>query len=255
MPNEEPASITLSDVGFAFHDRTGERHVLRGVDFSLARGEVCALIGRSGVGKSTLLRIMAGQLAPGTGSVRRAPASPDQVSVLYHPQEALLLPWETVTENARLGLRFTDLSATMPIGALLEKLDLAGLEERHPSRLSGGQIERVALARTLLTPADTYLLDEPLSGTDYPRRIEVENFLVDFIRSRAATAMIVTHDVPQAVAVSDRVHLLAADADSARAITIMVPEELRAIAPASRRSSPAFGPFVQQLVDDLGAGR
>jgi NitT/TauT family transport system ATP-binding protein len=254
MPPEEEVLLQITKVHFSFRDGRSVRRVLEDVDFSVRDGEVTAIIGRSGVGKSTLLRIMAGQLSPHAGSTRLAEAEASRLGTLYHPQEALLLPWANVLENAQTGLHLLKLTATMDVAALFSTLDLSGLEARYPARLSGGQIERVALARTLLTPARVYLLDEPLSGTDYPQRVEIEEFLVALANERRIAAIVVTHDVPQAVAISVRIQLLASEGTSARARTIELPAELRDLGPTARRAHPAFGPFVQSLSAELGAG-
>ena len=252
MTDDGAELVSLDGVGFAFCDRDKRTHVLEEISFSIREGEICSIIGRSGIGKSTLLRIIAGHLNPLSGTVQLPDVARGRIPVLFHPQEALLIPWYSVARNAEVGLRFTGLAPTMPLETLFRELELESLEERHPARLSGGQVERAALARTLLTPAAVYLLDEPLSGTDYPLRIRVETFLTAFIAKRRCAAAIVTHDVPQAVAVSDMIQILARRASGASATRIDLPSELRALPPIERRSSREFGPFVQHVVDQLG---
>ena len=253
MTPAETELLRLEGVGFAFGGEGG-RAILADVGCRVAPGEICAVVGPSGVGKSTLLRIMAGQLSPNQGNVRRPGRLPATVPVLYHPQEAMLLPWSTVGTNVELGLRFADLPPSMEVKNLLSKLELDGLADRHPARLSGGQVERTALARTLVTPASVYLLDEPLSGTDYVLRVKIEEFLVGFMRGRQSGAVIVTHDLPQAAALSDFLILIVPGKDAAQAMRVEVPEELRMHLPGERRASEHIGPFVNEMLRLIEGG-
>ena len=181
----------------------GERPVLNNVDLQLEAGEFVAIVGRSGCGKSTLLRsiaglesIDAGHLTVGTGI-----GAPD-IRIMF--QESRLLPWKTVLDNVALGL-------PRSIGAAAAALWTVGLAERAddwPAALSGGQKQRVALARALVHEPQLLLLDEPLGALDALTRIEMQQLIESLWLARGFTAVLVTHDVAEAVALADRVLLI-----------------------------------------------
>ncbi|MDN2672621.1 ATP-binding cassette domain-containing protein [Janthinobacterium sp. SUN176] len=181
----------------------GERPVLKNVDLQLEAGEFVAIVGRSGCGKSTLLRSIAGlesvdegQIAIGSGV-----GAPD-IRIMF--QESRLLPWKTVLDNVALGL-------PRSVGAAAASLWTVGLAERAddwPSALSGGQKQRVALARALVHEPQLLLLDEPLGALDALTRIEMQQLIESLWLARGFTAVLVTHDVAEAVALADRVLLI-----------------------------------------------
>jgi NitT/TauT family transport system ATP-binding protein len=242
-----PSVLTAVDLAFGFPGCGGMR-LLSNLSFSLGARQICSVIGPSGIGKSTLLKILAGLIEPTDGRVVYGAGAGGRPEVLYHPQEAMLLPWITVVENAELGLRLSGLPRTMAPERLLSRLALGGLAGRHPAWLSGGQIERVALARTLLTPAAVYLLDEPLSGTDYALRVAIEEFLLRFVEENDSSIILVTHDLPQAAALSDFILAVAPGAEAAEVRMIGCTDKFSSRSPVERRGSTALGPFVQDLL-------
>jgi sulfonate transport system ATP-binding protein len=186
----------------------GERAVLHGIDLDISPGAFVAIVGRSGCGKSTLLRLLAGLDTPSSGAVRLgdAPlaARRDDVRIMF--QEARLLPWRTVLQNVQLGL-----SANDGVARAREALAQVGLADRAndwPSVLSGGQRQRVALARALVHRPRLLLLDEPLGALDALTRIEMQRLIESVWRELRFTAVLVTHDVAEAVALADRVLLV-----------------------------------------------
>lgn len=188
----------------------GRRLVLDGVDLDLAPGEFVAIVGRSGCGKSTLLRQVAGLEPADAGSVhiggRPAAQARDDVRLMF--QDARLLPWKRVLENVTLGL---DGPAPAVRRRAHEALEQVGLAERGgdwPAQLSGGQRQRVALARALVHRPRLLLLDEPLGALDALTRIEMQALIERLWRSLGFTALLVTHDVAEAVALADRVLLI-----------------------------------------------
>ena len=188
--------------------RFGERGVLHDVSLDVQPGEFVAIVGRSGCGKSTLLRLLAGLETPSAGEVRLgdAPsaAARDDVRIMF--QEARLLPWRTVLQNVQLGLSTPDAAARAR-----EALAHVGLAERAndwPAVLSGGQRQRVALARALVHRPRLLLLDEPLGALDALTRIEMQRLIETVWRELRFTAVLVTHDVAEAVALADRVLLV-----------------------------------------------
>jgi sulfonate transport system ATP-binding protein len=184
--------------------RFGERTVLEDVSLDVSPGQFVAIVGRSGCGKSTLLRLLAGLETPSAGEVRLGGASRDDVRIMF--QEARLLPWRTVLQNVALGLDSTDAMARAR-----DALAHVGLADRAgdwPSVLSGGQRQRVALARALVHRPRLLLLDEPLGALDALTRIEMQRLIEKVWRELRFTAVLVTHDVAEAVALSDRVLLV-----------------------------------------------
>ncbi|RQP23936.1 ATP-binding cassette domain-containing protein [Albitalea terrae] len=197
--------ISVDGLGKSF----GDRHVLRDVHLQVRPGEFIALVGRSGCGKSTLLRLIAGLDAPSHGSVRfgAEPAvdgiNPD-LRIMF--QDARLLPWKRVLDNVAIGLKGPHVRRQA-----LEALDDVGLADRAhdwPATLSGGQRQRVALARALVHRPRLLLLDEPLGALDALTRIEMHALIERLWREQGFTALLVTHDVGEAVALADRVLLI-----------------------------------------------
>ncbi|MDR5745563.1 ATP-binding cassette domain-containing protein [Caballeronia sp. LZ029] len=186
--------------------RFGERKVLDQLDFSIERGSFVSIVGRSGCGKSTLLRLVAGLDQPTGGVVQRnAPASASELQVRIMFQDARLLPWKSVLDNVMIGL---PRSKRDDARATLAEVGLAEREKDWPSRLSGGQRQRVALARALVHRPDLLLLDEPLGALDALTRIEMQGLIERLWREHKFTALLVTHDVQEAVSLGDRIVLI-----------------------------------------------
>jgi sulfonate transport system ATP-binding protein len=198
-PRRQGASLNLDGVSKSF----GSRQVLHDVGLNLQPGEFVAVVGRSGCGKSTLLRAVAGLETVEQGSIRVGQGSlAASIRIMF--QEARLLPWKTVLENVAIGL-------PRSLNAAAATLATVGLAERAddwPAELSGGQRQRVALARALLHEPQLLLLDEPLGALDALTRIEMQQLIESLWLSRGFTAVLVTHDVQEALALADRVVLI-----------------------------------------------
>ncbi|WP_338681821.1 ATP-binding cassette domain-containing protein [Janthinobacterium sp. TB1-E2] len=213
----------------------GERPVLKNVDLQLEAGEFVAIVGRSGCGKSTLLRSIAGleSVDDGRIAIGSGVGAPD-IRIMF--QESRLLPWKTVLDNVALGL-------PRSVGAAAASLWTVGLAERAndwPSALSGGQKQRVALARALVHEPQLLLLDEPLGALDALTRIEMQQLIESLWLARGFTAVLVTHDVAEAVALADRVLLI-----EGGQITMDVPVDL----PRPRqRGHAAFAALEQSIL-------
>jgi sulfonate transport system ATP-binding protein len=198
-------SVTIKEVSIAFGGRT----VLQHFNVQIAAGEFVAIVGRSGCGKSTLLRSIVGLEIPKTGNITvgqlggsNTNGKPD-IRVMF--QDSRLLPWKRVLPNVMLGLQRSLVPHARKV------LAQVGLEERAndwPAILSGGQRQRVALARALVHDPNLLLLDEPLGSLDALTRIEMQQLIEDVWRSRGFTAMLVTHDVAEAISLADRVILI-----------------------------------------------
>jgi sulfonate transport system ATP-binding protein len=227
-------SLALQGLSKSF----GERAVLHDIALELHPGEFVAVVGRSGCGKSTLLRAIAGletadegTIAVGKGAVGA------NIRIMF--QEARLLPWKTVLENVALGL-------PRALNAAAATLTTVGLGERvndWPAELSGGQRQRVALARALLHEPQLLLLDEPLGALDALTRIEMQQLIESLWLARGFTAVLVTHDVQEALALADRVVLI----EEGR-ITL----DLKVDLPRPRaRGNPAFAALEQTLLNSI----
>ena len=190
--------------------RYGEREVLKQVQLDVQPGEFIAIVGRSGCGKSTLLRLVAGleeasagQLLIDAGDAHEQRRQSWDTRIMF--QDARLLPWKRVLDNVILGLPD---SAREQGRKVLAQVGLADRENEWPARLSGGQRQRVALARALVHQPRLLLLDEPLGALDALTRIEMHRLIEGLWRSHGFTALLVTHDVQEAVALADRVVLI-----------------------------------------------
>jgi NitT/TauT family transport system ATP-binding protein len=216
MSTPAPAAEAIVDIrGLSLaYERDGERtEVLRGLDLTVRRGEFLAIVGESGVGKSTLLRVVMGLSPASAGQVTVTP--PAGANAL-HPtalvfQDSRLLPWRTVLDNVTFGLEWSGVSRAERLRRGRAMLDLVGLSDlatRWPHQLSGGQRQRVSLARALAVEPAVLLMDEPFSALDNFTR---EGLQDELLRIRAATdrtVLFVTHDIDEAVYLADRVVVL-----------------------------------------------
>ena len=185
----------------------GEREVLRKAQLTVEPGQFIAIVGRSGCGKSTLLRLVAGLEAASSGALsiddKAVHGLHDDTRIMF--QEARLLPWRRVLDNVVLGL---PPEARARGEEVLAQVGLADRKNEWPSRLSGGQRQRVALARALVRQPRLLLLDEPLGALDALTRIEMHRLIESLWQQHRFTALLVTHDVQEAVALADRVILI-----------------------------------------------
>jgi sulfonate transport system ATP-binding protein len=233
-PVATAASVEATGVGRSF----GPRQVVKGIDLRIAPGEFVALLGRSGTGKSTLLRALAGLDPDYEGELR----VPRARAVVF--QEPRLLPWARVLRNVTLGLSGGSAAAASKGRAALSEVGLSGHERAWPVTLSGGEAQRVALARALVREPDLLLLDEPFGALDALTRIRMHALLADLCQRHRPAVLLVTHDVDEAIVLADRVLVLADGG-------IAVDEEIELVSPR-QRSDPAFGELRARLLDALG---
>jgi len=199
--------------------RFGGRQVLRDLRLSVRAGEIVSLLGASGCGKSTLLAIVAGLDRDCTARVRldgRELHGPD-AGIGFVFQEPRLFPWLTVADNISFGAGLRNAPA-QAVEALLEEVGLPGYGQALPKQLSGGQAQRVAIARGLYTRPRVLLLDEPFSAVDAITRMKLQDLLARVAAERGLSVLLVTHDVDEAVQLSDRVALLERQPGPARAV-------------------------------------
>ncbi len=199
--------LTFDDVKLIYHTARGETVATEHLSFSVEEGEFVAIIGPSGCGKSTLLSLAAGLLSPSEGSVRCLG------SIGYMLQRDELFLWRTIEKNIFLPLEIKKIGSEETRKRARElaiKYGLGDFLDSYPSQLSGGMRQRAALIRTLAAEPDVLLLDEPFSALDYQTRLNVTKDVSDIIRSEGKTALLITHDISEAISLADRVIVLTA---------------------------------------------
>lgn len=239
--------LTFRNVTHIYHTVRGELVAAQDLSFTVGRGEFVAIIGPSGCGKTTLLSLAAGLLKPSEGTVE------SNGTFGYMLQKDELFPWRTIEKNIFLPLEVrhkrTPTEKTRAI-ALAEKYGLADFLKSYPAQLSGGMRQRAALIRTLATDPDILLLDEPFSALDYQTRLNVCEDVATIIRSEKKTALLITHDISEAISLADRVLVLTArPARVAQSHTL----DFGDIPPLKRREQPLFSVWFERLWGELNA--
>ena len=213
-----PPALELRGIGCTFvsRDDPGQRYTaVRDVSLTVGDGEFVSVVGPTGCGKSTLLNVAAGLLLPSSGAVEvfGQPLAGLNARAGYMFQGESLMPWRTARENVRAGLEFRGTprpEADALAEEWLRRVGLGGFGDRYPHQLSGGMRKRVALAQTLVLDPDILLMDEPFSALDIQTRQLMENELLALWSSRRKAVLFITHDLDEAIAMSDRVLVLSA---------------------------------------------
>ncbi len=206
--------IEVCDVCKSFIHPSGEIiEVLSGVNLSVQRQEFLSIIGPSGCGKSTIFNIIAGLLEPDSGKVMVHGEEINRTTghVGYMMQRDLLLPWRSVLDNVSIGLEIQGMSKKEryeKARGYLERYGLLSFAHSYPTMLSGGMRQRVALIRTLVTNPDIIMLDEPFSALDYQTRLVLEEEILTILKNENKTCVLITHDIEEAIALSDRVAVM-----------------------------------------------
>lgn len=227
------------------------------VDFAIKEGEVVSIIGPSGCGKSTLLNMGSGLDAPSEGQVfiDGQPVTGPSEHVAFMLQKDLLLPWRSIRENVELGLEIRGIAAEQRREKaldLLKKCHLGGFENHYPHQLSGGMRQRAAMARTLAVDPTVLLMDEPFSALDAQTKMVLQQDLARTLKEANKTALFITHDLVEAVALSDRVLVM-----SQRPGTIIqefVIDLANRDDPMARRGDPGIAHYVPELMKLLHIG-
>ncbi|MBM6616360.1 ATP-binding cassette domain-containing protein [Bacillus suaedaesalsae] len=247
--------LTIENIHHTYFTKKSITTALDNISLSIEEGEFVSFLGPSGCGKTTLLSIIAGLIAPTTGAVTidgKRIESPDP-TIGYMFQQDYLFPWKTIEENILLGpsLSKSVTADQRRLGSdLLNSMDLVGVEKQFPNQLSGGMRQRAALVRTLMMDPKILLLDEPFSALDYQTKLKLENLVSSTLKKFNKTALLVTHDIGEAIAMSDRIFLLAARPGRV-AKTFTVPEELRAALPFDARQLPSYSTLFQDIWKEL----
>ncbi len=239
--------LELNGVSYAYHSLDGETPALSDISFTVAAGEFIAIVGPSGCGKSTLLSLLCGLAQPETGELLLdgKPLSQSPRAVGYMLQRDHLLEWRTILSNAALGLEIQkrlDEPSLLRLRQMLNTYGLAGFEQARPSQLSGGMRQRAALIRTLALQPDLLLLDEPFSALDYQTRLSVCDDISSILRSSQKTAILVTHDLSEAISTADRIIILSRrPGHVTKILPIVFPKGC--LRPLDRRNDPAFSDY------------
>lgn len=199
--------LRVNQLKKTYHTKQGETPAIDEVSFSLEPGEFIAIVGPSGCGKSTILSVLCNLLEKSGGTIE----TNQDTSFGYMLQQDCLFPWRTILDNCLLGLEITKQNTKENQEHVLKLLKTYGLEEfihSYPANLSGGMRQRVALIRTLATKPDILLLDEPFSALDYQSRLAVSDDVYRIIKREKKSAIMVTHDLAEAISMADRIIVL-----------------------------------------------
>lgn len=204
--------LSLDHIYYSYHDKNGETPVINDLSFEIEPGSFTSIVGPSGCGKSTLLSLLCDLIKPEAGTIYiRPPENNPDSRMGYMLQKDNLFEWRSIYKNVMLGLEINNKKTPENIAYvnhILEQYELAEFKSARPSQLSGGMRQRAALIRTLALKPDILLLDEPFSALDYQTRLEVREDICNILRSEKKTVILVTHDISEAIAMTDRVLIL-----------------------------------------------
>lgn len=242
-------AVEINDVGLIYHERSGETPAVEHLSMQVRRGEFISIVGPSGCGKTSVLSLIAGIIPPSTGTVTLCCGKP------YMLQRDHLLDWRTVEGNVLLALEVQRRLTAQTKQAALELLSKYGLDDfrySYPRQLSGGMRQKVALIRTLAASPEVLLLDEPFSALDYQTRLRLSDEVYSIIRCEGKTAILVTHDISEAISMSDRVLVFSGRPATLRAEHSIVLSS--GDAPLARRNAPEFKDYFDMIWKELDAG-
>lgn len=247
--------LQLTHVSYAYHDVGGETLALSDISFTLNSGEFLAIVGPSGCGKSTLLSLISGLLMPAEGSISLmgVPLKEAHANIGYMLQKDHLFEWRTVYSNVLLGLEIQKKMTPEHLEAVDSMLDTYGLsafKQAKPSQLSGGMRQRAALIRTLALEPDLLLLDEPFSALDYQTRLSVCDDIAAIIKKEEKTAILVTHDLSEAISMADHVLVLSPRPGHVQKL-IPITFAMENRTPLRSRSAPEFKEYFNLIWKEL----
>lgn len=234
--------LSLSRIFYNYHTVQGETEAIKNISFDVEQGEFLAIVGPSGCGKSTLLHIISGLLSPAAGTIlmNGKPLTDTKTVIGYMLQKDHLLEHRTIYKNILLGLEIQkkkNPDQLQAVETMMKEYGLFDFRNAYPHQLSGGMRQRAALIRTLALSPDLLLLDEPFSALDYQTRLKVSNDIGSILKKKQITAILVTHDLSEAISMADRVLILSKRPGSLKKIvpihfakTPSSPEEARTMA-------------------------
>ena len=246
--------LEMKDVSFFYQTKESEIKALDEINFSLEEKTFSSLVGPSGCGKTTILSLIAGLLSPSSGEIlldgEKVKQNDEKIGYMF--QKDHLFEWRTIWQNVTLGLEINKLSKDEKKKefalSLLKKYDLYNFINKKPRQLSGGMRQRVALIRTLVMEPSLLLLDEPFSALDFQTRLKVCDDVYEIIKSEEKTALLVTHDISEALSMSDKVIILSSrPATVKEEVTLSFPQK----SPLEKREDKNFGTLFEKIWRDL----
>ena len=260
--------LELHNIYYSYHTLDGETSALSDLSFSIQPGEFAAIVGPSGCGKSTLLSLICGLMQPESGEILLNGIPLNRTSIQrigYMLQHDHLLEWRTIYRNVILGPEITGTLTKVKkekARKLLAQYGLAQFSNSLPSELSGGMRQRAALIRTMLPDPQLLLLDEPFSALDYQTRLNVSNDIGQIIRNSGKTAILVTHDLSEAISLADRIIILSRRPATVQSVlplsfhfettcTDQTHSEQWKDTPLNRRNTPEFKQYFNQIWKEL----
>ena len=245
--------LSFKNVNFNYFTKDGEFEALRNLTFSIKKGEFVSIVGPSGCGKTTILSLIAGLLEPTSGEILLDCEKVKGANIGYMFQRDQLFEWRSIYKNILLGLEIKNKKKNSGddeyIDSLLKKYGLFDFKNKHPSELSGGMRQRVALIRTLAVKPKLLLLDEPFSALDFQTRLDVCDDVKNIIKEEKQTAILVTHDISEAISMSDRVFILTKRPATLHKVEIM--NFAKDLTPLKRRDDKNFASYFNNIWGEL----
>ncbi len=241
--------LEISHLAKNYQDLSGEMLAVRDVSFDVYEQEFLAIVGPSGCGKSTILSILSGLEDKSSGSIK---FNKENIILGYMLQKDSLFPWRTILDNCLLGLEITNSLTEKSREYVISLLKTYGLEEfmdKYPGSLSGGMRQRVALIRTLAIKPDILLLDEALSALDYQTRLALSDDLYHIIKSEGKTAIMITHDLAEAISMADRIIVLTKRPSTVKKVYTVTMKDKST--PIHNRKCPEFSEYYDKIWRDL----
>ncbi|WLR44304.1 ABC transporter ATP-binding protein [Bacillus carboniphilus] len=245
----------MEHVSHTFFTKDTFTHVLEDINFTINRGEFISFLGPSGCGKTTLLSIIAQLIKPTNGNVllEGRNISLKETQIGYMLQQDYLFPWKTIQENILLGLKISKQLSNEKKERTYQLLMDMGLEStinKLPQQLSGGMKQRVALVRTLATDPSLFLLDEPFSAIDFQTKLKLEDLVFTTLKKYQKTMILVTHDIGEAIAMSDRIFLFSTKPGQIKK-EVLVNKELSETTPFHARQTSSYKSLFQHLWKEI----
>lgn len=243
--------LTFEKVSHYYFSKDRYTKALEDINFSINNGEFISILGPSGCGKSTILSIIAGLMTQTEGNItfKCDEKKTSSVDIGYMLQQDYLFPWKTILQNVLIGPTITKTETKDIVDKATQMLQQVGLDDvlnRYPSELSGGMRQRVALVRTLLNDPPLLLLDEPFSALDYLTKLKLENLVSHLLKKYKTTAILVTHDLSEAISMSDRIFLM--DASPGKIVKIVnIPQSIRYEVPFYVRRHKDYQPIFDEI--------
>lgn len=246
--------LKLSNLDLVYQTLKSETQAIKDISFEVNEGEFVSIVGPSGCGKTTILSMICGLLKPTKGEVLidGEPVTKVSTNVGYMLQRDNLFEWLNVSQNIMIGSKINhhkNCLSKEKLNQLINKYGLAGFEKSKPSELSGGMRQRVSLIRTLALNPKLLLLDEPFSALDYQTRIAVQNDIHSIIKSEGKTAILVTHDISEAIVMSDKILVLTKRPGEIKKIINL--DFDKSLPPIERRNNSLFNEYFKLLWEEL----